>query len=69
MDLALSLLSLTAIALVLGALFLWKREGYRRQALLMLVLAAILAGNIVIWTLPDPSGSTLSAEAEKQLPR
>lgn len=67
MDLALSLLSLTAVALVLGALFLWKRDGYRRQAVLMLVLAAILAGNIVIWTLPGSSGSTLSDEAEKQL--
>ena len=67
MDLALSLLSFTAIALVLGAVALWKRAGYRRQALLMLVLAAILAGNIVIWTMPTQTGSTLSKEAEKQL--
>lgn len=64
MDLALSLLVLTAIALVLGAVVLWQREGYRKQAVLMLVLAAVLAGNIAIWVMPTRDGATLSAEAK-----
>jgi hypothetical protein len=66
MDIALSLLVLTAVALVLGGAYLWRREGYRRQAVLMFVLAAVLAGNIVIWTLPTPQGASLSGEAAKQ---
>ncbi len=53
---ALSLLVLTAIALVAGAVFLWRR-GARKQAGLMLVLAAVLAVNVGIWTLPTASGT------------
>lgn len=66
MNIALSLLVLTAIALVLGAVFLFRRGGYRRQAVLMLVLAAVMVMNIVIWTMPTPEGRSLSSEAEKQ---
>ncbi len=54
----LSLLVLTMFALIGGAVFLWRRGGARRQALLMLVLAAVIAVNIAIWTLPDSSGSS-----------
>ena len=53
MNIALSLLVLTALALVLGGIFLWNREGYRKQAVLMLVLAAVMAGNVLILTLPS----------------
>ena len=53
----LSLLVLTAIALVLGAAFLWRRGGSRLQIALMLVLAAIIAGNVAIWVLPTAGGS------------
>ena len=63
MDIALSLLVLTAFALVLGGIVLLRREGYRRQAVLMFVLAAIMAGNIFIWTLPTKEGASLAGEA------
>lgn len=66
MNIALSLLVLTAIALVLGALVLLRRGGYRKQAVLMLVLAAVMVMNFVIWTLPTPGGSSLSSEAQKE---
>lgn len=68
MDIALSLLVLTAIALVLGAIMLLRRGGSRKQALLMLVLAAVMAINIVIWTLPTPGGKSLSSEAQREQP-
>lgn len=58
MDTALSIMALGAIALVLGAIALWRR-GVRRQAALMLLLAAILAGNIAIWVIPNDKGAAL----------
>jgi len=58
MEIALSLVVLTIIALVLGAVFLLRRGGYRKQALLMLVLAAIMAGNVAIWSMPVPEVTT-----------
>jgi len=61
MEIALSLVVLTIIALVLGAVFLLRRGGYRKQALLMLVLAAIMAGNVAIWSMPVP-GALVAAE-------
>ncbi|MCJ2177972.1 hypothetical protein [Novosphingobium album (ex Hu et al. 2023)] len=66
MNIALSLLVLTAIALVLGSLVLFRRQGYRKQAMLMLALAVIMAINIAIWTLPTPEGKSLSSEAQKE---
>jgi drug/metabolite transporter superfamily protein YnfA len=58
---ALSLMVLTALALVGGAVFLWRRGGARRQAILMLVLAAVMAINVAIWAVPDRGGRTLAA--------
>lgn len=55
----LSLLVLVAIALVAGAIYLGRRGGTRRQVLLMLVLAAVIAVNVGIWTLPDGQGNAL----------
>ena len=66
MNIALSLLVLTAIALVLGAVALLKRGGHRKQAVLMLVLAAVMILNLVIWTLPTPEGTSLAGEAKKE---
>ena len=63
---ALSLLVLTTLALVSGAVFLWRRGGSRKQMALMLVLAAVLTINIVIWTLPGKSGTALVDEAAKE---
>ena len=57
MDIVLSIVVLAAIALLLGALWLWRRGGHGKQAALMLVLAAVMIGNVVIWTLPTADGS------------
>ncbi|EIZ80568.1 hypothetical protein WSK_0847 [Novosphingobium sp. Rr 2-17] len=65
MDIALSLMVLTVIALVFGGVVLWRRDGYRKQATLMFVLAAVLAGNVVIWVAPTHEGKTLTGEAAK----
>ena len=56
MDIVLSVMVLTAIALLLGAAYLWKRGGMRRQAVLMVVLAVVMAGNVAILAWPDSSG-------------
>ncbi|CDO34768.1 MULTISPECIES: hypothetical protein [Novosphingobium] len=66
MDIAISLLVLTAIALVLGAVALFRRGGFRKQAMLMLVLAIVMAANVVIWTLPNSEGQSLVTQADKQ---
>lgn len=58
MAIALSLLVLTAIALVGGAYVLFRR-GKRQQALLMLGLALVMALNVAIWTWPTQTGETL----------
>lgn len=57
MDLPLSLLMLSAIALTIGAIALWRRGGSRRQVVLMLVAAAVMAANVAIWVLPDSNGN------------
>jgi len=56
----LSLMVLTALALVGGAWWLWRRKRAGRQALLMLVLAAVMAANVALWAVPDESGQTLA---------
>lgn len=63
MALVLSLLMLAAIALVIGASVQWKRGGSRKRVALMLLLAAIMAVNVAIWTLPDASGNSPLASA------
>jgi uncharacterized membrane protein YqjE len=64
LDIALSLMSLAVIALVVGGLFLLRRGGARRQAILMLGLAVILAANVAIWTVPDSKGQVPAAQAQ-----
>ncbi|HWK42161.1 MAG TPA: hypothetical protein VNR60_09535 [Croceibacterium sp.] len=51
----LSIVMLAALALVAGAVLLWRR-GQRGKAGLMLVLAAIMVANVLIWTIPDSGG-------------
>ncbi len=55
MDLALSLLVLTALAMLAGAAYLWRNRGERQRPLLMVLLAVVLLVNVGIWTLPDAS--------------
>lgn len=62
---ALSLLVFTVISLVLGAAWLWRRGGSRKQVTLMLVLAAVLAFNVAMWTLPGKSGESLVGAAKE----
>ena len=57
MDAVLSVLVLVAIALIGGAIFLWRRGGATRQVWLMLVLAVVMIANVLIWTVPDSSGT------------
>ncbi|WP_068077243.1 hypothetical protein [Novosphingobium lentum] len=56
MGLTLSLLVLAALALVAGAVFLFRR-GERMRPGLMLLLALIMAINVAIWTVPDATGN------------
>ncbi|MFM5923744.1 MAG: hypothetical protein ACKOPG_06120 [Novosphingobium sp.] len=62
-DTVLSVMVLAVIALVLGAIAMWRRGGQRKQVWLMLLLAAIVAGNLAIWVLPDSSGQSLAGQA------
>ena len=56
-DTLLSILVLACIAMLLGALALWRRRGGKRQVWLMLVLAAVLAVNVAIWVVPSTDGT------------
>jgi uncharacterized membrane protein len=58
MGTVLSILVLAALALIAGSVYFWRRPGYRKQALLMLVLAAIALINVAIWTVPDAGGKS-----------
>jgi hypothetical protein len=62
-DAALSLAMLTALALVAGAVFLWRR-GERQRPSLMAVLAAVMITNVVIWSLPTTDGQTLTTSVQ-----
>ena len=59
----LSLLMLLLIALLLGAGWLWWRNGLTKQVGLMLLLAVVVAANIAIWTVPDESGRSMIGDA------
>lgn len=57
MDLILSILALVAGLLLWGAWRTWAR-GSRRQALLMLVAAFVMAGNVALWIVPTGGGQS-----------
>jgi hypothetical protein len=57
MDTILSVVALVALALIAGAIYLWRRGGARKQAGLMLVLAVVMIVNVLIWTVPGSSGT------------
>lgn len=52
MDTILSILVLATIALVWGAIALWRGGGSRKQIALMLAMAVVLAANVAIWVVP-----------------
>lgn len=64
MNAVLSILMLVSMALVAGAIVLWRRPGYRKQAVLMLLLAVVALFNVGIWTLPDASGTAPLAQVQ-----
>ena len=63
-DIAMSLVVLAAVALVAGAVYLYRR-GRRKQAGLMVLLAVIMALNVAIWTVPTPDGDSLADAAAR----
>jgi hypothetical protein len=52
MTLVYAITILTALALVAGATYLWRRGAPRMQIALMLILALVMIVNVAIWTLP-----------------
>ena len=48
----LSVAIIAAFALALGAFNLLRKRRDRKRAVLMLVAAAVLVGNVMIWTVP-----------------
>ncbi|MGY8973983.1 MAG: hypothetical protein ACKVGV_10135 [Sphingomonadales bacterium] len=56
LDTVLSITVLAAILLIVGAFFLWRRTGNVKNALLMVLLAAVALSNVAIWVLPDAGG-------------
>lgn len=55
-EIVLSIVMLAALALVAGAVVLWRRTGEVRNPALMVLLAAIAVVNVLIWTLPTADG-------------
>ncbi len=50
--LLLSILMLAGFALAGGGIFLLTKKRNRKQAWLMLVAAAVMFGNVAIWSIP-----------------
>jgi hypothetical protein len=67
-DFVLSLVMLTAIALLAGAFVYWRRTGAVKQPVLMVLLAVIAIINVLIWTIPTKDGraplETIKAQQE-----
>lgn len=62
MEAVLSILVLAAFALLLGAIWLWRKGGARKQAGLMVVLAVVALLNVAIWTVPQSDGTAPIAQ-------
>lgn len=56
-DFVLSLVMLTAAALIVGAFVYWRRTGIKKQPALMVLLAIIAVINVLIWTIPAKDGA------------
>ena len=65
MNTVLSMLVLAAIAMIGGAILLWRRQGASKQVWLMLLLAVVMIANVLIWTIPDASGDAPVDRAEE----
>ncbi|WP_432770306.1 MAG: hypothetical protein HEQ22_06065 [Sphingopyxis sp.] len=60
LDILMSVLVLTAILLIGGAVLVF-RSGDRRRALLMLVAALVMVANVAIWAIPVKDAATSPA--------
>lgn len=65
MNIVLSIVVLAAIAMLFGAWQLRRRGGSPKQSWLMVLLAFIMIGNVVIWSLPTSGGQTLAGAADQ----
>ncbi len=52
----LALSVLAAFALLGGGAWLIVKRGERKKGVLMLIAAAVILGNVAIWTAPMPAG-------------
>jgi hypothetical protein len=52
-----ALVMLAALALVIGAVVLYRRTGEAKQPILMVILALIAVGNVLILTIPTADGT------------
>ncbi len=64
-DFLVSIVILAAIALLAGAVALYRR-GNTKQALLMAVLVAVMIANVAIWLIPTTGGESLSDVAASE---
>ena len=62
-DIVLSLMMLSAAALLAGALYLWRVRGNTKQSTLMAVLAVVMLANVAIWLIPNERGDALADAA------
>ena len=66
LSVVLSIVMLAMFALIAGAAWLWRKPGMRKQALLMLAMAAIALVNVAIWTVPDGQGRSPIARMDER---
>lgn len=59
MNVILSAAMIVVFALFYGAIRLGLRDGFGQRPLLMIVAALVIAGNVVIWAVPDDQGRSL----------
>ncbi len=64
MAVILSLMVLACLALIGGAVVLWRRGERRRQVVLMLVMAVVIAANIALLTVPGPDGEVPTGQLQ-----
>jgi hypothetical protein len=68
-DIVLSIVMLAALALVAGAVVLWRRTGQVKQPALMVLLAVIAVLNVLIWTIPTSTGEAPITQIKEQQQR
>ena len=66
-DFSLSLMMLVSFALVVGAFVRWRRDGFVRHVWLMLIAAAVILANVVIWSIPVNGSAAPADRAESGL--